>query len=159
MDFRKQPILESLTPSTRLLFSILLVISCFAISFLIGLLLAGPLFGIGLKGFISSMSDFSDEKTIRILQYFQVIQSFGLFILPALLAGFFFEGSSARYLCINKPSRWSVYLIPFVLMFVFLPFINWMVTMNEAMKLPDFLKGIEDWMKATEDEAAKLTDM
>ena len=158
MDFRKQPILESLTPFTRLLFSILLVISCFATAFLLGLLLAGPLFGVGLNEVISSLSDFGDEKTIRILKYFQVIQSFGLFIIPAMLAGYFFERSSIRYLCIGKPSKWPVYLITFVLMFAMLPFINWMVTVNGAMKLPEFLKGVEDWMKITEDEAAKLTD-
>jgi membrane protease YdiL (CAAX protease family) len=158
MDFRKPPILESLTPFTRLLFSILLTISCFATAFLLGLLLAGPLFGIGLKDIISSMSDFSDAKTIMLLRYFQVIQSFGLFIIPALLAGYLFERSGARFLCLDKPSRWPVYLFTLALMFVSLPFINWMVTVNEAMKLPGFLKGIEDWMKTAEEEAAKLTE-
>jgi len=158
MDFRKQPLLESLTPFTRLLFSILLVISCFASAFLIGFLLAKPLFGVGVKDIISSMSDFSNPQSIRLLQYFQVIQSFGLFIIPAILAGYFFERNSARYLCIDNQSRWLVYLITLVLMFASLPFINWMVTANEAMRLPGFLKGLEDWMKTTEDEAAKLTE-
>ncbi len=158
MDFRKQPILESLTPATRLLFVILLVISCFAITFFIGLLLAVPLFGLSLKNFIAAMSDYNDPKTIQLLQYFQVIQSFGLFIFPALLAGYFFERSSARYLTIDKPSRWPAYVLVLILMFVSLPFTNWMVTANEAMRLPEFLKGLEDWMKTTEEEAAKLTD-
>ncbi len=158
MDFRKQPILESLTPFTRLLFSILLVIFCFSITFFTGLLLAGPIFGFGMKDILSALSDFGDEKTIRILRYFQVLQSFGLFIIPTLLAGYFFERNSARYLFIDKPSRWPAYLITLVLMFASLPFINWMVTMNESMHLPGFLHGVEDWMKATEDEAAKLTD-
>jgi hypothetical protein len=43
-------------------------------------------------------------------------------------------------------------------MFASLPFINWMVSMNETMKLPGFLHGIEEWMKITEQEAAKLTE-
>jgi uncharacterized protein len=158
VDPRKPPILESLTPFTRLLFSILLMISCFASAFLIGLLLAGPLFGVGLKDIISSMSDFTDARTVRLLQYFQVIQSFGLFIAPALLAGYLFERSSVRYLRLNQPSRLPVYLFTLFLMFACLPFINWMVAMNEAIQLPGFLKGIEDWMKSTEEEAAKLTE-
>ena len=157
MDFRRQPLLESLTPFTRLLFSILLVISCFATAFLIGLLLAGPLFGVGVKDLISSLSDFTNDKTIRLLQYFQVIQSFGLFIIPALLAGYFFERNSAHFLSIDKPSKWSVYLVTLVLMFASLPFINWMVSVNEAIRLPGFLQGLENWMKTTEEEAAKLT--
>jgi len=158
VDNSKQPLLESLTPFTRILFSILLVISCFAAAFLLGMLLAWPLFGIGMKDLISSMSDLTNVKTLPLLQYFQVIQSFGLFIIPAMLAGFFFERSSLRYLCLDKPSRQAVYLITLVLMFASVPFINWMITANESMKLPAFLKGMEDWMKATEDEAAKLTN-
>jgi uncharacterized protein len=158
VDFPKQPLLESLTPFTRILFSILLIISCFATTFLAGLLLAGPLFGVGLNDLLTSLSDFSNVKTLRLLRYFQVIQSFGLFILPALLAGYFFERNSPRYLRIDKPARWPIYMVTLALMFASLPFINWMVSVNEAIHLPGFLKGIEDWMKTTEEEAAKLTD-
>jgi membrane protease YdiL (CAAX protease family) len=158
VDFPKQPILESLTPFTRLLFSVLLIISCFAITFLLGLLLAGPLIGVGMKEIFSSLADYENPTSLILLKYFQVIQSFGLFIFPALLAGYFFNRSSIRYLCINIPSRWPVYLITLLMMFASLPLISWMVSVNDMMKLPDFLRGLEDWMKATEQEAAKLTE-
>jgi len=158
VNFPKQPILESLTPFTRLLFSVLLIISCFAISFLLGILLAAPLFGAGMKEVIDSLSDFENPTSIKLLQYFQVIQSFGLFIFPALLAGYLFEGSSIRYLRIGKPTKWLAYFFTLLLMLTSLPLINWMVSVNDLMKLPDFLKGLEDWMKAAEEEAAKLTD-
>ena len=158
MNLPKTPILDSLTPFSRLLFSILLVISSFALTFFIGLLLAGPFFGVDAAHITSLLSDFSDSKTIRVLQYLQVLQSFGLFIFPALLAGLFFERSSARYLHIDRPSAWQIYLLTLVLMFAALPFINLMVSLNEMMKLPDFLKGVEDWMKSSEDEAARLTE-
>jgi membrane protease YdiL (CAAX protease family) len=157
MDFRKQPILESLTPFSRLLFSILLIVSCFAIAFVLGLLLAVPLFGVGIKEILTSASDFENTVSLKLLQYFQVIQSFGLFIIPALLAGYFFERSSICYLRIDIPSRWPIYLITLILMLASLPLINWMVTVNDMMKLPDFLKGLEAWMKTMEEEAEKLT--
>jgi len=154
----KPPILDSLTPFSRLLFSVMLVIVCFSITFFLGLLLAGPLFGVNFSNILSLVSNYEDEKTIRLLQYLQVLQSFGLFIFPALLAGYLFERNSIQYLHLGKPSRWQTYLITLVLMFAALPFINWMVNLNEMMKLPGFLKGMEDWMKSSEDEAAKLTD-
>ena len=44
-------------------------------------------------------------------------------------------------------------------MFAALPLINEMVSVNEMMKLPEFLKGMEDWMKSAEEEAAKLTEV
>jgi len=154
----KPPILGSLTPVTRLLFSILLVISCFAITFFIGMLLAGPIFGVNAINIMSLLGDYNNPKAVMVLQYLQVLQSFGLFIFPALLAGFFFERSATGYLLLNKGSRWQIYLVTLVLMFVALPFINEMVSLNEMMKLPGYLKGMEDWMKSAEAEATRLTE-
>ncbi len=153
----KAPILESLTPFSRLLFSVLMIISCFALTFFIGLLLTAPLFGVKTVEVIALLSNLEDAKSIKLLQYFQVLQSFGLFIFPVLLCGYFFERSSTRYLHLDKPSRWQIYLLTLAMMFIALPFINWMVEMNELMKLPTFLKGMEDWMKSSEEQAAKLT--
>ncbi len=158
MDFPKQPILESLTPFTRILFAILLIISSFAVTFFLGMAMASPLFGVGMKDILSALSDFENPVTLKLLKYFQVIQSFGLFIFPSLLAGYFFERSSKRYLCLDKPSKWLIYLLTLVLMLASLPLINWMVSVNDMMKLPEFLRGMEEWMKATEKEAAKLTE-
>jgi membrane protease YdiL (CAAX protease family) len=158
VDFPKQPILESLTPFTRILFAILLIISSFAVTFFLGMAMASPLFGVGMKDILSALSDFENPVTLKLLKYFQVIQSFGLFIFPSLLAGYFFERSSKRYLCLDKPSKWLIYLLTLVLMLASLPLINWMVSVNDMMKLPEFLRGMEEWMKATEKEAAKLTE-
>ena len=158
MYLPKPPILGSLTPVTRLLFSILLVISCFAITFFIGMLFAGPIFGVNAINIMSLLGDYNNPKAVMVLQYLQVLQSFGLFIFPALLAGFFFERSATGYLLLNKGSRWQIYLVTLVLMFVALPFINEMVSLNEMMKLPGYLKGMEDWMKSAEAEATRLTE-
>ncbi len=157
MDLPKQPILESLTPFTRLLFSVLLLIACFSATFLAGMLLAGPLFGVGISDVMSLMTDFENESTLRLLKYFQVVQSFGLFIFPPLLAGYFFSRNSWTYLRLNRSSRLPVYLLSFALMFVSLPFINWMIDLNQSVSLPGFLAGIEAWMKTAEEQAEKLT--
>ncbi|MCK9421641.1 MAG: CPBP family intramembrane metalloprotease [Bacteroidales bacterium] len=159
MNLIKPSLLQSLNSSARLLFSILLIITCFSITFLLGLVLAVPLFGISMKEIIFSLSDLNDVRTLKILQYFQVLQSIGLFIIPAVLAGYFFERSSISYLKINRFSKGPVYLLVLVIMFTALPFINWMVSVNEMMKLPGFLKDIEAWMKAAEDQASRLTEV
>ena len=158
MQSAKTPLLGSLTPLTRIIFSILLIIVCFSILFFLWLLLAVPLFGTGIGEMMTGLSDYQDPRTMNLLRYLQVLQSFGLFIVPAILAGFLFEGSSSRFLGLGKPSKPLVYLLVLTLMFVALPFINWMVTLNEMLKFPASLHGIEDWMKSTEAEAAKLTE-
>lgn len=157
MQIAKPPLLGSLTPFTRILFSILLIIVCFSLIFFTGLLAAVPFTGLGLTDLMGNLSDYENPQTLNLLRYFQVLQSFALFIVPALVAGYLFHGSSVGYLGLRHPSNGVAFLLVFALMFAALPFINWMVTMNEMMKLPASLKEIEAWMKTTETEAARLT--
>jgi len=156
--FMKEPILGHLTPVAKLFFFILLVISCFIIISLAGVLFAIPLFNINLFKDLSIINDFDNPSSVSLLKYLQIIQSIGLFIIPAILAGIFFGGNSSGYLGINKHSVSSVFLATFLIMFVSLPVISWLTSINEMMRLPETLKGIEQWMKETENEASKITE-
>lgn len=154
----KHAILGSLTPFSRLVFAIALAFSCFLIVFAAALLLAIPVFHTNLAGILTLLSQPDDPGSLPLLKYFQVTQSFGLFIIPPLLAGYLFERDPLAYLKAKTSAGGSIYLIVFLLMFLSLPFINWMVDINEMMKLPASLKGLENWMKSAEDQAGKLTD-
>lgn len=154
----KTPLLGNQSPLTRLIFTILLTISCFLVTFILGILLANPVFKVDLFNSFPAINDYSDPSTIKLLKYLQIVQSFGLFIIPPLLAGYFFERNSIAYLKIDRSSRPLIYLLVLVIMFAALPLINEMVLFNEAMRLPEFFKGVEDWMRSMENEAAKLTE-
>jgi membrane protease YdiL (CAAX protease family) len=134
------------------------MIACFGIFFLAGMLFAIPLFGISLSKLTTAIANPEDPGAIRLLGYFQVIQSIGLFIIPPLLAGFFFHGNTLSYLKLDQPPSWKMYLLTLAVMICSLPFINMLVTFNESMTLPASMKAMEDWMKATEQEAARLTE-
>jgi membrane protease YdiL (CAAX protease family) len=150
--------LGELSPFTKLVFVVLLIISGFILSFLAGIFLAIPLFHVNLLNNMSVLTEFSNPQAVALLKYFQLIQSIGFFILPALLAGWFFEGNATGYLKVNKTSSLMIFMITIVIMFVSLPAINWIISINEMMKLPAALHGIEQWMKDTEDQASQLTD-
>jgi membrane protease YdiL (CAAX protease family) len=150
--------LAELSPFAKLVFVILLVISGFIIFFLAGIFLAIPIYHINLLTNMSVLTEFNDPQTISLLKYFQVIQSIGFFIVPALLAGWFFEGNMTGYLKLNKSSDVTLFFITIIIMFVSLPAINWIISVNEMMKLPAAFHGVEQWMKDTEDQAAQLTD-
>lgn len=154
----KPPLLQSLTPFTRIIFSILLIIVCFTVLFFISTLVAIPLFGMGLTEILSGLTDFSDPRIMIVIRYQQVVLAFALFIVPALLAGFLFEGKVVRYFGLGKPSQPLAYLLVFALIFAAMPFVSWMITANEMLRLPEWLKGVEEWMRTTEAEAARLTD-
>lgn len=150
--------LGTLTPAAKLLFAIAMAFSCFIIFFFTALLVALPVFGLSMENIFSLLSKPEDPKALPLLEYFQVTQSVGLFIAPALLCGFLFGGSSGDYLKWKNGGTFPVYFIVFLMMFLSLPFINGLVNMNEMMKLPTWLKGMEDWMKSSEEQAARLTE-
>jgi len=149
--------LADLSPFAKLVFVILLVISGFIIFFVAGIFLAIPLYHVNLLYNMSVLTEFNNPQAVSLLKYFQLIQSIGFFILPAMLAGWFFEGNATGYLRLNKSSTLSIFLITIFIMFVSLPAINWIISVNEMMKLPTALHGMEQWMKDTENEAAQLT--
>jgi membrane protease YdiL (CAAX protease family) len=154
----RQPILGSLAPFPRILFSILLMISGFGAFFLIGLILAIPVFGINLGTLQEMMPDPENPEMVSILKYFQMLQSVGLFIFPAWMAAWFFSGDASSWLKINRLLHIKYFLVTLAVMACSLPFINLLITWNEAMTLPALLEPVETWMKNAEQEAARLTD-
>ena len=154
----KQALLGNLTPLSRLIFAVALTFSCFIIVFFAALLLALPIYHQNLSGILSLLNQPGSSASLALLKYFQVTQSFGLFIIPPVLIGYFFENNSWSFLKATQTGSLSIYIIVFLLMFVSLPLINYLVDINQMMKLPAFLEGLEDWMKSAEEQASKLTD-
>jgi hypothetical protein len=154
----KDHVLGKLSPYAKLIFVFLLVIVSFFLLSILGILLAFPLFHVNLFTDLSVYTDFQNPGSVPVLKYLQIIQSISVFILPALLAGFFFGGNTSNYLRINKLSSGRIFLASILIMFVSLPLINWTTSLNEMIKLPGFLNRIEDWMKDTEEKAAGLTE-
>ena len=154
----KQAWLAGLSPFNRLLFFFMLMIASFGSVFLAGMLLARPLFGVSIAELPVLLSDYENPASVALLKYFQILQSFGLFIIPPLLAGFFFERSSLRYLALDRSPRVNVYLLLLVALFVMSPLVNWMIAWNGSMNLPDAFAALEQWMQRMEAEAGKLTE-
>lgn len=145
-----------------IVFKISTLVLIIAISLLlvmvIGILLAIPFFGTSLLKNFNAMNDFSDNTTIAFLKYIQVINQIGVFILPALLYGYLENRNACTYLKIDRKPGISLLFISILLIIAFIPAVNAMVWLNEQMNLPTFMKGIEDWMRESEDKTNLLTE-
>lgn len=90
------------------------------------------------------------------LKILQLFGSAGIFIATPLLTIYLTEKSPSDLL------KWKM-VDPRILglgllaMFLFSPFINTISYLNEGMQLPDFMRGIEGWMRDQENKAADLT--
>ncbi len=149
---------RDMRPFQQFMFSIFVVLVSFLVLLVLSLLIAIPLFGINSMLSIPSLDQLNNPESMRILKYFQVVQAIGVFIIPPFILGFLFYGNSIQYLYLNKPFNFTSLFLVVVIMFFASPFINFVGELNSNMHLPEWLSGIENWMKESEDKAAELTE-
>lgn len=149
---------QGMKPFSQLMFSAFVILVSFLAFLLIAMVLAIPLFGISSMMNIPTIGDLSDPESIRVLKYFQVVQSVGLFIVPPVILAWLFHGKIAEYLYLKRnATSTSIFLVAILIIFA-LPLINFIGEWNTRMEFPEFLAGMERWMKNAEENAAELTE-
>lgn len=148
---------RDMRPFSQLMFSAFVILASTLVFMVVALLIAFPVFGLDSIMSIPSLGEINDPTALKILKFFQVVQAIGLFIVPPLILGWLFSGKTSDYLHLNKPfSSVSVLLIA-ALMFFAAPFINLIGELNSNMVFPEWLSGIEHWMKNAEQNAEEIT--
>lgn len=141
------------------LFTLLLLIAVsLLLSMILGIIILIPFYGFDILKHIEDLNDFGNKSTIQILKYFQVVNQLGVFIFPAIAYAYLENRKPLNYLKADQKPRLKFLVVSTLLIAASVPAINWMVTLNEAMQLPDFLKAIEDWMRESEQNANRLTE-
>jgi uncharacterized protein len=148
---------RDLRPSNKLLFTGFVVVIAFFFTQIIAAILAIPLFGLDQVMKMLSGLDFSDPDSMNLLKYFQVFQSIGLFIVPPLIVAWLFHSSISEYLSLNKKPMFPAIILVVLLIFIINPFINFTGAINAEMHFPEWMSGVEGWMRNAEDTAEKLT--
>ena len=99
----------------------------------------------------------NDTSSIGSLKIMQLIQAIGLFILPPLVLAYLWSEKPLSYLGFTQRFSFSDLLLVSVFMLVAIPFINLITSLNQLMILPDILRSVEEWMKASEKQIAEIT--
>jgi membrane protease YdiL (CAAX protease family) len=94
-----------------------------------------------------------------VMKIAQVISVLIVFVIPAFLMAFMLQPNGVRSLQLHRPPAVSSFFLVIVLMIAALPLINWLAELNNQMRLPASMSGLEEWMKASEEKLKKLTDM
>lgn len=137
---------------------ILLIAVFLLLTMVIGIIIALPFFGIGVLEQFNELNDYTNEVTVHFLKYFQVVNQIGFFILPAIFYAYLENRKPANYLKLNTKLSFASLIAASILIVVSIPAINWLVEINEKMKLPDFLSGLESWMKDSENMTNQMTE-
>lgn len=121
---------------------------------LLGLLLLCGI--VSLSAYSIVVSVFFDG--VQNLALMQIIQSFGVFILPAVLTAYLCTGSTKAGLQWQIKQSWQLYLWVTLLMLSAIPAINLLAWLNEQVTFPHFMSGIEQWFRTAENNAKSITE-
>jgi len=106
---------------------------------------------------LQSPNAFSNPEVIQVLKFLQIISSVIIFILPVAVLAFLVSRRRIEYLQINRIGKISILLLGGIVMFVAAPLINYLQEINSYLQLPQWMHGIEEWMKASEAQDDALT--
>lgn len=150
--------LSSISPLGKLLFLLGIILLMTIVSALSGLLAGSVLFDASLEELTSFMSNPSGSKAVGFLKFYQIVNQIGMFIVPAMLFAFLVSNNTFSYLTLNKPPKLISVLIGGLVIYAVLPFNGWVQEINTSITLPEFLSGVEEWMKMKEEQAKVLTE-
>lgn len=149
---------KSISPWGKLLLIFGLII-LFAIFTAFGGLLIGTFYlDTDLIGLASLISNPQGEKVIGFTKFYQFINQIGIFILPVVIYSFLVSHSNLKYLKLNKKPLLISVLISIGLIFIILPFINYVSQLNSEINFPDSLSAIKNWMIEKEGQARILNE-
>jgi hypothetical protein len=124
------------------------------VGFISGMLL----FDLNIMELQSALTDISKPENIVIMKYFQVTQSIGLFIIPPIIIAFLLSDSPRKYLQLDKINGLKNILLVILTIYLANPFINYLAELNSLLSLPEWMGGIENWMRRAEESAADITE-
>lgn len=96
--------------------------------------------------------------TPRIMRILSVVQDVLLFIVPAVVTAVMSTRRPAWLLGVMDKPRMGACLLAIAVLLVSIPALNAVVEWNQNISLPQWMAGIEQWMRSTEDNASQLVN-
>lgn len=132
-----------------------------------GLVLGGLICGVivvilyGSSAFAAmlNMSTNMPESTLNSLKIMQMGSSVFGFLLPAIFFAKVIVRQPKTYLKANWRFPLILLLLVFFIMLVSSPLMEMLINLNQKMVFPQFLKGLERWMRHLEDDAGQQTEV
>jgi hypothetical protein len=135
-----------------------IVLGCMLISQVIGLALGMAITGEPLNAFTAVDYHKAGQGVIDALKVAQLFSVLGTFILPAIiLPRIVFRSNFLQFSGINARSSFLLLVLAILSYFAFAPLLDLIIRMNQQMKLPGFLSGLEDSMKNMEETNGIIT--
>ncbi|RFZ92610.1 CPBP family intramembrane metalloprotease [Mucilaginibacter conchicola] len=144
------------SPARQFLYFVVIFAGVFVVFNVLGILAVGLIYGFGLIMDIARLN-FSDPHSIPALYLLQIVTTtIPIFVAPVVFAAWVMR-KSEEYLRVKQSFPPMLLVVAFFIMMVSSPLIEILSNINQQMVLPQWLKGIENWMKQSEESAKKVT--
>ncbi|MEI6695452.1 MAG: CPBP family intramembrane glutamic endopeptidase [Bacteroidota bacterium] len=154
---RNESFLSNFSPVLKLMSLVVIIIICGFVFNLLGIVIAIPFWGKEAITAITGSINFDFKEHINFFKYLQIVNEIGMFVVPSVLFAFLVSKSIGVYLKIKQLPRLYTLIAGLLVIVVSMPFISWLISINEMMHLPQALSGIEEWMRKSEDSAEVFT--
>jgi membrane protease YdiL (CAAX protease family) len=114
------------------------------------MLLAHQIWGFSIKELPQLSNRISEHNVLRCMQMLQLFSSIGLFLIPPI---FFIYITRLRFFNIRVFPSLIVSISGILLMWSFLPLINFSAEVNTALQLPAYFDSVMQWIHDKEDAA------
>lgn len=150
------PRLEEKPFYLKLIFLGMILLAGFLLISLLSVLILIPFYGTDV---LHSLMNPEDPENTGLLKYLQIMNQVGLFIVPSLVFAWMYNRRTLGYLNLHRKPGMGILALSVLLIASMLPFLNFLVEWNEGIDLPDFRDGLEKWMRQSEEQAKKLTEI
>ncbi|PIP54193.1 MAG: CPBP family intramembrane metalloprotease domain-containing protein [Bacteroidetes bacterium CG23_combo_of_CG06-09_8_20_14_all_32_9] len=150
-------ILFRLSPAAKLGATVLITLVSFFIIYFIGIIVLISVFHWNILQNPELLINYTKPENIKVLKFLQLVQSIGLFVMPPIIIGYLCYPSVLDFLRLRKKPCLVTLALTLLAGIFFLPFSNWLAYLNSFLELPWFMSGIEQWMHASEEYAAQIT--
>ncbi len=149
-------LLGNIHSSGQLLLTLGIAMFILMITAFLAALLAIPFVDRGVFQLFESLDPMVSED-MNLLRYLQIISHIGMFIIPSLVLAWLFGGKILAYLFLDNMPGIKMLFMSVLLVFVAVPFINYVMELNAQMHFPERLSPVEDWMRRYEETAERTT--
>ncbi|PKQ60534.1 hypothetical protein BZG02_18900 [Labilibaculum filiforme] len=149
--------LSHYSPLSQLMMSLLVVVGSFMLCMFAGSILAYLIFDVNIFTDTTSLDINGDAVNVSVLKFYQSVYSTGMFIIPPFIIAWLLNNRALNYLFLDRKFSTYQFLLASITIVIALPAINLLASINSHLQLPEFLSGVEQWMRHSEDQAAIIT--
>lgn len=147
------------TPYSQFLISVGVILLSAVLFTVISMVVGTAVYGLRMSELEGILGNMNDPDALPIFKMIQTLSAIGTFVIPPFVIAYLFSMRPMEYLSLDKSSKAPTYVLIVAAVLVITPLINFLGEVNSHMHLPGFLKSVEDWMKASEEKMALLTEM